>query len=93
MPRTAPGVERRRNFHVPLPADLYSALRAEAEDAGRPANALACEAVALWLETRWQARVDQAILDYAEAVAGTSDDLDPDFEAAGLAHLARGVKR
>ena len=90
MPRTAPGVERRRNFHVPLPADLYSALRAEA---GRPANALACEAIALWLETRRQARVDQAILDYAEAVDGTSDDLDPDFEAAGLAHLARGVKR
>jgi len=91
MPRTVPGVERRRNFHVPLPADLYSALQAEAEDAGRPANALAREAIALWLETRRQARIDQAILEYAEAVAGTSDDLDPDFEAASLAHLARGV--
>lgn len=91
MPRIVPGVDHRRNVHVPLPTDLYSALQAEAEDAGRPANALAREAIALWLQARRQARIDQAILDYSEAVAGTSDDLDPDFEVASLAYLARGV--
>ena len=84
MPRTVPGASQRRNFHVPLPEDLYLALQAEAEHAQRPANALAREAITTWVERRRQGRIDQAILAYAEAVAGTTDDLDPDLEAAGL---------
>ena len=84
MPRLASGANQRRNFHVPLPEDLYLALQAEAEQAQRPANSLAREAIAQWVERRRQERIDQAILAYAETVAGTADDLDPDLEAACL---------
>ena len=91
MPRYASPAPTRRNFHVPLPDDLYRALQAEAEQAQRPANALAREAIAQWLELRRQARIDQAILAYAETVAGTSDDLDPALEAASLELLLRSA--
>jgi hypothetical protein len=41
------------------------------------------------VELRRQARIDQAILAYAEAVAGTPADLDPALEAASLEFLGR----
>jgi len=87
MPRTAANPGQTRNFHVPLPDDLYRALQTEAARSGRPANAVARDAIAQWLETRRQARLDEAILAYATAVAGSPDDLDPDLEEAGLALL------
>jgi predicted transcriptional regulator len=83
MPRVASGA-RKRNFHVPLPEDLYHALQMEAEQAHRPANALARDAIAQWIEQQRQARIDQAIQAYIEVVAGSSDDLDPALEAAGI---------
>ena len=89
MPRTTSPARPRRNFHVPLPEDLYRALQAEAEQAQRPANALAREAIARWVELQRQARIDEEILAYAEAVAGTVDDLDTVLEAAGLQALER----
>ncbi len=90
MPRTTtPRAHSRRNFHVPLPEDLYRALHAEAEHAQRPANALAREAIAQWVEMQRRARIDQAILAYTEVVAGTSEDLDPALEAASLEILER----
>ncbi len=89
MPRITSGARTRRNFHVPLPEDLYRALQEEAEQTQRPANALAREAIARWVELRRQARIDQAILAYAEEVAGTLADLDPDLEVASLESLAR----
>jgi predicted transcriptional regulator len=82
MPRTA-GAPR-RNFHVPLPDDLYRALQAEAAHAHRPANAVARDAIAQWVEQRRQERLDQEMRAYAEAVAGTSADLDPALESASL---------
>lgn len=84
MPGNTLGATARRNFHVPLPEDLYRALQAEAAQARQPANALAREAIAQWVESRRQERIDQAILAYAEAVAGTAADLDPKLETAGL---------
>lgn len=84
MPRNVLGATARRNFHVPLPDDLYQALQTEAVQARQPANALAREAIAQWVERRRQERIDQAILAYAEAVAGTAADLDPELEAAGM---------
>lgn len=84
MPRTPSITPTRRNFHVPLPEDLYRALQAEAEQAQQPANALARDAIASWVELRRQARIDQAILAYAQATAGTPADLDPALEAASL---------
>ena len=84
MSRSAADPARRRNFHVPLPDDLYRALQTEAERCRKPANAVAREAIAQWLEAQRQARIDEAILAYAAEVAGTADDLDPDLAAAGL---------
>ncbi len=84
MPRVASDPTPRRNFHVPLPDDLYRALQTEAAHSRKPANAVAREAIAQWLETRQQARIDEAILAYTAAMAGTTDDIDPDLEAAGL---------
>jgi predicted transcriptional regulator len=84
MPRPPSTTPARRNFHVPLPEDLYRALQAEAEQAQQPANALARDAIASWVELRRQARIDQAILAYTQATAGTPADLDPALEAASL---------
>lgn len=81
MPRSASGATALRNFHVPLPEDLYHALQAEAAQARQPANTLAREAIAQWVERRRQERLDQAILAYAEAVAGSAADLGPELEA------------
>ena len=89
MPRDPSAAAARRNFHVPLPDDLYRALQEEAEQAQRPAKALTREAIAYWVELRRQTRIDQAILAYAEAEAGTPADLDPAFEAASLEVLGR----
>ncbi len=89
MPRTPSASPARRNFHVPLPDDLYRALQTEAERAQRPANALAREAIAYWVELRRQEHIDREILAYAQATAGTSADLDPALEAASLEALER----
>jgi predicted transcriptional regulator len=73
-----------RDFHVPLPEQLYQDLKSEAERTRRSANAVAREAISQWLDARRQARLDQEVLTYAVAMAGTAADLDPELEAAGL---------
>lgn len=45
MPRAGNAVTERRNFHVPLPRDVYAELQAEAARSKMPANALAREAI------------------------------------------------
>lgn len=76
-----------KNLHVPLPQPLYRRLRAEAKRANRPATALAREAIDLWLAEQYRASVHDEIACYARKVAGTSDDLDPDLEAASVEHV------
>ncbi len=73
-----------RNFHVPLPESIYHELKAESEQSQRSANALAREAIEQWLEARRRDRLDQAIREYVDAMAGSGADLDPDLEAASL---------
>jgi hypothetical protein len=81
-----------RNFHLPLPEQTYSHLRAEAERAQVPATALAREAIDGWLRQQLRkARHDQ-IAAYAAEMAGTEFDLDPDLEAAGIEHLMKTGK-
>ena len=81
-----------RNFHLPLPEQTYSQLRAEAERAQLPATALAREAIDGWLRQQLRkARHDQ-IAAYAAEMAGTEFDLDPDLEAAGIEHLMKTGK-
>jgi hypothetical protein len=76
-----------KNLHVPLPQPLYRRLRAEAKRARRPATVLAREAIGLWLAAQYRASVHEEIASYTREVAGTSDDLDVDLEAASVEHL------
>ena len=76
-----------RNFHVPLSADLYQALRSEAERRRRPATSLVREVLEQWLERLQAEALHNEIAEYAAKHAGTSADLDPALEAAGVEAL------
>jgi len=80
-----------KNFHLPLPEQTWSDLRAEAERAQVPATALAREAIDWWLrEQAKKARHDQ-IAAWAAQMAGTDFDLDPVLESAGIEQLAKAA--
>ncbi|MGA1997678.1 MAG: hypothetical protein ABSH45_18055 [Bryobacteraceae bacterium] len=81
-----------KNFHLPLPEQTYSRLRAEAERTRVPATALAREAIDLWLRLQLRKARHQAIAAYAGEMAGTNFDLDPVLEAAAIEHLAKTGK-
>jgi hypothetical protein len=81
-----------KNFHLPLPEQTYSHLRAEAERAQIPATALAREAIDWWLRQQWRKARYDAIAAYAAEMAGTDVDLDPDLESAGIEHLLKTGK-
>ncbi len=76
-----------RNFHVPLPEDLYGRLREEASRTKKPATVLARYAIEDWLEQRKKVELREAIAAYAARNAGTEHDLDEDLEEASVAHL------
>lgn len=76
-----------RNFHVPLPDDLYNKLREEAGRSGSPATELARRAIEVLLEQRQRDAISDAIARYAEKHAGTASDLDEALEAASVGHL------
>jgi len=76
-----------RNFHLPLPDEVYRDLRAEAERSSRPATALARQAIELWLRHRRKVARHQAIAAFAAEHAGTPLDLDTELEAASIEHL------
>lgn len=82
-----------RNFHLPLPEELYRRLRSQAAAAGQPATVVARHAIEAWLRERRRATVTEAISAYAIAMAGTGADLDPALEAASLEHLAEEERR
>ena len=69
-----------RNFHVPLPDDLYDKLREEAGRSGSPATQLVRRAIEVLLEQRQRAALNDAIALYAAKHAGTASDLDVSFE-------------
>ena len=81
-----------KNFHLPLPEETYSLLRAEAERAQVPATALAREAIDWWLRHQLRKARNQAIANYAEEMAGTRLDLDPLLELAAIEHLVKTGK-
>jgi hypothetical protein len=78
-----------KNFHLPLPEQTYTQLRAEAERAQVPATTLARQAIDAWL--RYQARKARhdEIAAYAAEMAATDLDLDRDLESAGIEHLVK----
>ena len=73
-----------KTFHLPLPKELYAALRKEATALGRPATVIAREAIEVWIRERRRALVRESITAYAAKHAGTPVDLDPDLGAASL---------
>jgi hypothetical protein len=86
------GTIEMKNFHLPLPDQTYTHLRAEAERAQVPATALAREAIDMWLQQRLRKARHDAITVYAAEVAGTELDLDTALEAAGIDHLVKTGK-
>jgi hypothetical protein len=81
-----------RNFHLPLPEQTYTRLRAEAERTQLPATALAREAIDSWLRQQLRKARHDRIAAYAAEMAGTNLDLDADLEAAGIEHLVKTGK-
>ena len=81
-----------KNFHVPLPEETYSQLRAAAERAEIPATTLAREAIDSWLRAYAREQRHLAIAEFAAKNAGTDLDLDPALEAAGIEHLTKPAK-
>ena len=73
-----------RNFHVPLPNNIYSQLREEAEKRKEPATVVARQAIEYWLKEQKKAARRAAIYEYAKEVAGSLEDLDPELEAASM---------
>jgi len=87
------GMNKVRNFHLPLSEELYRRLRSEAQAVKQPATVVARHAIEAWLRERHRAAVYEAIRAYAVEMAGTGADLDPALEAASLEHLAAEEKR
>ena len=81
-----------KNFHLPLPDETYAGLRTAAERSKLPATVLAREAIAWWLRQEARRIRHAEVAAYASEMAGTSLDLDPDMEAAGIEHLVRKGK-
>jgi hypothetical protein len=78
-----------KNFHLPLPEQTYTNLRAEAERVQVPATALAREAIDSWLRQQLRKARHDRIAAYAAEMAGTDLDLDPELEEAGIEHLVK----
>lgn len=80
------------NFHVPLPSGVYSRLRSEAERQQKPATQLVKQVVEYWLDEQEKLALHEEISRYAAEVAGSSDDLDEQMEAASLEFLQNNEK-
>jgi predicted transcriptional regulator len=76
-----------RNFHLPLPDEVYRDLREEATRSSRPATALARQAIELWLHHRRKVTRHQAIAAFAAEHAGTPLDFDAELEAVSREHM------
>jgi predicted transcriptional regulator len=77
-----------KNLHVPLPENLYRALRAAAAREGRPATQVARAAIIDYLRSKRRGAVEDELRAYVAHAAGGPMDLDEELEAATLEHLA-----
>lgn len=73
-----------KNFHLPLPQNVYADLQEEAKKRGRPTTVVARGAIEAWLRQVRRREVAEGIAAYAEKYGGTLADLDPAWEEAGL---------
>lgn len=72
-----------KNMHIPLPDHVHAALMAHAKATGESATALARAAIEGRVRQLEHERIHAEMRAYAEAVAGTPDDFDPDIAALG----------
>jgi predicted DNA-binding protein len=75
------------SFHLPLPAELYEELRAEARRRGRPATTVARQVIEDGLRSLRRQELAEEIAEYARENAGTLADLDAELETAGIESL------
>lgn len=80
------------NFHLPLPEDLYQALRKEAKQAKQPLTQFTRQILKAWFEQKRQFRIEEKIADYAVKFGETEYDLDPTLEEASIEHLLEQEK-
>jgi hypothetical protein len=73
-----------KNFHLPLPNQVYDELKSEAQRSRMPATSMARLAIQSWLAARKKTARKQAIAAYAAGMAGTAFDLDRALEAATI---------
>ena len=78
-----------RNFHLPLPDEIYQSIRSEAQRQRRPATMVVREVLEQWLARQRAEAIHLDISNYAAKHAGTRVDLDPSLEAAGIETLVR----
>ena len=79
-----------KNFHLPLPDQIFEQLKLEAQRSQVPATSMARQAIQTWLAARKKAVRQQAIAAYAAENAGTEVDLDPALESATIEFLLKG---
>lgn len=79
-----------KNFHLPLPDEVYDDLKTEAERSQMPATSMARQAIQAWLMARKKIARNRAIKAYAVKMAGTEFDLDRALERATLEVLQEG---
>ncbi|MBN8734070.1 MAG: hypothetical protein J0L64_26265 [Acidobacteria bacterium] len=82
-----------KNFHLPLPEQTYTLLRAEADRAQVPATTLARQAIDAWLRDQARRARHDAISSYAAETAGTALDLDRELESAAVDHLLKSERK
>ncbi len=75
---------RVRNFHLPLPADLYAELSLAAKGEGEPSTALARRAIQFFLEVRRKRELGRQVREFALRHAGTPVDYDSELAEEGL---------
>lgn len=83
-----------RNLHVPLDPLLYASLMAEARRTGCPATQVARQAIERLLEQRRKEEIERELAEYVQEMAGTTADLDPALQAAGIEQwLGRAARK
>lgn len=77
-----------KHVHVPLTDELHGALMNEAQTSGESAASIARQAILDALRTRRKRAQEEALRAYALQVAGTEEDLDPEWAETALESLS-----
>jgi len=79
--------QAKRNFHLPLPEDIYNDLRTESRRTKQPATRIARQAIENWLKARRRAELHASVANYAKKHAGSDADIDEAMEEMAAEHL------